>query len=101
MGQPEVIDTTWEKECEDILRPSESPPLPNFQTSGLGLVPKHDGGWQIIISAPYHSINHFINSYDYSLSYCSIDKAYDFLSIILLSKIYLKDAFRLILICGN
>jgi len=54
-----------------------------------------------IISAPNHSINHFINPYDYSPSYYSIDEAYDFFINqlgpgILLSKIYLKDTFRLI-----
>ena len=68
--QPEVIDVTLEKECEvgRILGPFESAPLTNFQTSGLGLVPKHDGGWWIIyhLSAPLnHSINDFINPVDY------------------------------------
>ena len=83
--QPEVIDITLAKEYELrlILGPCENPPLPNFCTSGLGLVSKHDGGWRII----YHlsalsnsSINHFINPDDYSLSYCSIDNAYDFIN---------------------
>ena len=74
--QPEVIDNTLKKECEvgRILGPFESPPLPNFCTSGLGLVPKHDGGWRTIyhLSAPPNStVNNFINPEDYSLSYCS------------------------------
>ena len=74
---PDVIDTTLEKECElgHILGPFESPPLPNFRTSGLGLVPKHDGGWSIIyhLSEPDDfSINRFINPDDCSLSYCTI-----------------------------
>ena len=85
-----------------------NPPLPNFRTSGLGLVPKHDGGWRIIyhLSAPLnHSINDFINPVDYSLSYCSIDDAYDFINKLgpgtLLSRYFtqqnrLKDAFRLL-----
>ena len=103
--QPEVIDTTLAKKCElgRILGPFENPPLPNFCTSGLGLVPKHDGGWRIIyhLSAPPNSsINHFINPDDYSLSYCSIDDAYDFINQLgpgtLFSKVDLKDAFRLI-----
>ena len=41
-------------------------PLPNFWTSGLGLIPKHDGGWQIIyhLSAPFaQSINDFIDAH--------------------------------------
>ena len=103
--QPEVIDDTLKRECElgRILGPFESPPLPNFRTSGLGLVPKHDGGWRTIyhLSAPLNSsVNNFINPDDYSLSYCSIDDAYAFINELgpgtLLSKIDLKDAFRLI-----
>ena len=102
---PEVIDATLEKECQlgRILGPFQNPPLPNFRTSGLGLVPKHDGGWRIIyhLSAPPHiSINDFIDPEDYSLSYCTIDDAYDFINQMgpgtQLSKIDLKDAFRLV-----
>ena len=39
--QPEVIGNALKKECElgRILGPFESPPLPNFRTSGLGLSP--------------------------------------------------------------
>ena len=103
--QPTVIDAALHKECQlgRILGPFRSPPLPNFRTSGLGLVPKHDGGWRVIyhLSAPpYISINHFIDPDDYSLSYCTIDDAYNFINQMgpgtLLSKIDLKDAFRLI-----
>ena len=103
--QPSVIDATLQKECEAgrILGPFPTPPLPNFRTSGLGLVPKHDGGWRIIyhLSAPTtHSINYFIDPLMYSLSYCSIDDAYTIINKLgpgtLLSKIDLKDAFRLI-----
>ena len=103
--QPSVIDATLQKECEAgrILGPFPTPPLPNFRTSGLGLVPKHDGGWRIIyhLSAPTtHNINDFIDPLMYSLSYCSIDDAYTIINKLgpgtLLSKIDLKDAFRLI-----
>ena len=94
--QPKVIDSTLAKECElgRILGPFENPSLPKFLTSELGLVPKHDGGWQIIYhlsASPNSSVNHFINPDDYSLSYCSIDDAYDFINQLgpgtLLSKI--------------
>ena len=74
-----------------------------FHISGLGLVPKHDGGWRIIyhLSAPHgFSINDYIDSSLYLLSYCSIDDAYAIINKLglgaLLSKIDLKDAFRLI-----
>ena len=30
-----------------ILGPFKSSPLPNFHTLVLGLIPKHNGGWQI------------------------------------------------------
>ena len=103
--QPDVIDATLQRECEAgrILGPFISQPLPNFCSSGLGLIPKHDGGWQIIyhLSAPRgSSINDYIDSSLYSLSYCSIDDAYRIINKLgpgaLLSKIDLKDAFRLI-----
>ena len=82
---PTTIDATLEKECQlgRILGPFQYPPLPKFQTSGLGLIPKHDGGWRII----YHlsallciNINDFIDRDVYSLSYCTIDDAYDFIN---------------------
>ena len=103
--QPEAIDATLRDECEAgrILGPFDHPPLPNFRTSGLGLVPKHDGGWRIIyhLSAPFaQSINDFIDPHAYSLSYCTIDDAYKILNQLgpgaLMSKIDLKNAFRLI-----
>ena len=103
--QPEVIDATLKEECEAgrVLGPFDQPPLPNFRTSGLGLVPKHDGGWRIIyhLSAPFaQSINDFIDPELYSLSYCTIDDAYAILNNLgpgaLMSKIDLKNAFRLI-----
>ena len=104
---PTIIDTTLTKECQSgcILGPFHYRPLPNFRTSGLCLVPKHDGGWRIIyhLSAPpYISINEFIDPADYSLSYCTIDDAYNFINQMglgtLLSKIDLKDSFGLILV---
>ena len=103
--QPEVIDTALLKECEAgrILGPFQTPPLPNFRASGLGLVPKHDGGWRVIyhLSAPApHSINDYIDPDSYSLTYCTIDDAYSNINKLgpnaLLSTIDLKDAFRLI-----
>lgn len=54
-------------------------PLPNFHCSGLGVVPKHNGGgWAIY----YLSIPCGLSSTDsidwdtYTLSYCSIDDAF-------------------------
>jgi len=64
LGLPEVIDTELQKECESgrILGPFQTPPLPplhNFRMSGLSLIPKHDGGWQVTVyttSWPLHHI---------------------------------------------
>ena len=71
--QPDVIDTTLQRECEagGILGQFTSQPLPNFCTSGLGQIPKHDKGWRILyhLSAPRgSSINDYIDSSLYSLS---------------------------------
>ena len=97
--QPKVIDTTLTEECKAgrILGPFQHPPLRNFHTSGLGLVPKHDGGWRIIyhLSAPQNfSINDFIDPSLYFLSYCTIDDAYRITNTLgpgaLMSKIDLK-----------
>jgi len=53
--QPEVIDATLKEECEAgcILGPFTHPPLPNFRTSGLGLVPMHDGGGALYTTSPH------------------------------------------------
>ena len=99
------LDASPKEECEAecILGPFTDPPLPNFCTSGLGLVPKHDGGWCIIyhLSAPINdSINDFIDLEHYSLSYCTIDDTYNILNELgsgaLMNKIDLKNAFQLI-----
>ena len=56
LQNPDVIDKSLRKEIEagHILGPFDNPPLPNLQCSGLGVVPKRDGGWRIIyhLSAP-------------------------------------------------
>ena len=86
-----------------MLGPFQTPPLPNFRCSGLGLVPKHDGGWRAIyyLSAPYgSSINDSINPEDYALSYCSVIDAFAIVSALgkgtIMAKIDLKNALRLV-----
>ena len=66
LQHPNVIDESLKKEAEagHVLGPFNDPPLPNLWCSGLGAVPKHDGGWQIIYHLsvlPGLSINDFIN----------------------------------------
>ena len=72
--QTTVIDATFQKECAvgRILGSFQTPPLPNFRTSVLGLVPKHDGGWRIIyhLTDPAgHSINDFIDPFTYIFTF--------------------------------
>ena len=104
-SQPSILDNALVTECSlnRVLGPFDSPPLPNFRCSGLGLVPKQDGGWRTIyhLSAPLgKSINDFINPDTYTLTYCSVDDAFAIVNLLgpgtLLSKIDLKNAFRLI-----
>ena len=104
------MDSALAEECKAgrILGPFDAPALPNFRCSGLGLVPKHDGGCSMIyhISAPHgYSINDHINHDAYSLSYCSVDNVYAIVNLLgtgaLMSKIDLKNAFRLIPIHPN
>ena len=105
LQHPTIIDKSLKKEIEAgrILGPFDDPPLPNLQCSGLGAIPKHDGGRRIIYHLsvpPGLSINDFIDSDSYSLSYCSVDDAYTIINELgtgaLLSKIDLKNAIRLI-----
>ena len=81
--------------------PYTLPPLPNLRCSGLGVVPKKDGGWRVIchLSAPEgRSINKFINPMHYSLHYHTIDSAISILNTLgcncFMGKIDLKNAFR-------
>ena len=102
---PSTLDANIIAECDKgcILGPFETPPLSNFRCSGLGLVPKHDGGWRAIyhLSAPYgSSINDSIDPQVYILTYCSVDDAFATVSALgkdsLMAKIHLQNAFKLI-----
>ena len=109
--QPLILDNALTQECNAgrIHGPFDNPPLPDFCCSGLGFVPKHDGGWRRTIyhlSAPHgNSINDYINPDDCTLSYGSVDDAYAILNLLgtgaLMSKIDLKNAFRLIPVHPN
>ena len=103
--QPSILDITLASECSAgrILGPFPSPPLPYLRCSGLGIIPKHDGGWRTIyhLSAPHGtSINDFIDPEQYSLSYCTVDDAFAIVNSLgkgaLMAKIDLKNAFRII-----
>ena len=80
-----------------ILYPLNSPPLPSFCCSGLGLILEHDGGWRTSSTPFGNSINNFIDLDVYTLTYCTVDDAYAIVNLlhpgILLSKINLKMHF--------
>ena len=102
---PSTLDANIIAECDKgcILGPFETPPLPNFCCSGLGLVPKIDGSWRAIyhLPAPYgSSINDSIDPEAYTLTYCSVDDVFAIASALgkgsLMAKKELQNAFRLI-----
>ena len=69
---PDIIDDALAKEVHEnrIVGPYVAAPLPNLRCSGLGVVPKKDGGWHLIkhLSAPIDSsINDCIDPSTYSL----------------------------------
>ena len=102
---PDIIDNELESECAKghLAGPYSSPPLPNLQCSGVGVVPKKGGSWRMImhLSAPHlNSINDGIDKEPYSLRYSTIDDATRLIAKAgpgcFLSKIDIKGAFRLI-----
>ena len=102
---PHIIDTELAKECAAgrILGPFSSSPLPNLHCSGLGVVPKKNGKWRMImhLSAPIgQSINDHISKEQYSLQYASVDDAIQILTNLgkgaLMAKVDLKSAFRVV-----
>ena len=95
--QPTSNPSSW---TMPLLKSAMLDTFPDVRCSGLGLVPKHDGGWHTIyhLSAPHgSSINDYINPDDYTLSYCSVDDAYAILNLLgtgaLMSKVDLKNVF--------
>ena len=83
--------------------PYDAPPLPSIRCSGLGVVPKKDGGWRTIydLSSPTgSSVNDFIDPARFSLHYCTIDAATAILNTLgpgtLMGKMDLKNTFCLL-----
>ena len=80
LQHPQIIDAELAKECAAgrILGPFHSRPLKNLRCSSIGIVPKKNNKWRMImhLSAPAgNSINDFISKDDFSLHYTSIDDA--------------------------
>lgn len=101
---PSVVDEALQKEIAEhrLAGPYSAPPFNNLHCSGIGVVPKKDGGWRLIyhLSAPSgHSINDFINKDEFSLQYKTVDDAIRMCQTLgpgaLMAKVDLKNAFRL------
>ena len=83
--------------------PFESPPLPNFRTSPIGVVPKKESTkFRMItdLSSPKgFSINDFISDDEASVSFNSFDSAVELVSRLgrgaLMAKLDVKSAFRI------
>ena len=86
-----------------ILGPFNDKPLPNLRCSGMGVVPKKNGGWRVIMhlsAPPGSSVNDHISSEDFTLHYTTIDDAVQLISShapgAMLAKVDLKSAFRMV-----
>ena len=101
----DIITSALAKECSAgrMAGPYSQQPVPNLRCSGLGVVPKKDGGWRVIyhLSAPHgSSINDHINPSRFPLHYRTIDAAISIINRLgpgtLMGKLDLRNAFRLI-----
>ena len=105
---PDAVSAALAEEVSNghTAGPFQTPPIPNLQCSPLGVVPKKDGTWRIImdLSSPHgSSINDYISKEEFSLHYATFDPA---LSLVarngkdaLMAKLDIKHAFRLCLVC--
>ena len=105
LEHPTVINDELMKEMKSqrIAGPFDTPPLPNLQCSGVGVVPKKTGGWRMImhLSAPLdNSINDGISKEEFTLRYSTVDDAVRIIRELgpntLLAKMDIKSAFRTI-----
>ena len=83
--------------------PFPSPPFPNMVISSLGVRPKKNGKFRIImdLSRPFfYSVNDYIDRDCYSMQYCRVDDAVNHLCSVgpgaVMAKLDVKHAFRLI-----
>ena len=104
LRHPDAVSAALAKEVPNghTAGPFQTPPIPNLQCFPLGVVPKKDGTWRIImdLSSPHgSSINDYISKEEFSLHYATFDQA---LSLVarygkdaLMAKLDIKHAFRL------
>ena len=101
---PEAVSAALVKEVSNghTAGPFPTPPIPNLQCCPLGVVPKKDGSWRIImdLSSPHgSSVNDFISKDDFALHHATFDQALTLVARYgtnaLMAKLDIKSAFRL------
>ena len=101
---PQAVSDSLAKEVSrgHTAGPFPVPPIPNLQCSPLGIVPKKDGTWRIImdLSSPHgSSVNDNIPKEDYTLHYATFDQALTLIARhgqnALMAKLDIRHAFRL------
>ena len=102
---PLVLQDKIDKEVEQgrIAGPFKTPPMHNFHISPVGVVPKADGGWRMIMHLSYpplFSVNDNIDPIYTTVTYTSFDKVIQTISQVgsgaVIAKCDIKSAFRLI-----
>ena len=85
-----------------VAGPFKHPPLVNLQCSPIGLVPKKDGSWRMImdLSAPQGSfVNDYIPQEEFSVQYSRFDDVVDMIANLgpgaLMAKLDIQSAVRL------
>ena len=88
-----------------IAGPFLNKPISNLRISPIGIVPKSGGSWRLITHLSYpenNSVNHFIDPYDCSVAYTSLDQVLQEVARLgrgtHLAKMDIKSAFRLMII---
>ena len=103
-NNPQVVHDYLQKEIflNCVTGPFKHPPLVNLQCSPIGLVPKKDGSWRMImdLSAPkVSSVNDYIPQEEFSVQYSKFDDAVDMIANLgpgaLMAALEIKSAFRL------
>lgn len=102
---PSALQEKIQKEIElgRIMGPFKKLPLSNMRISPIGLVPKHDGGWRMIMHLshpPGNSVNDYIDPVMCSVQYTSFDKVVEMVAELgkgaYLGKMDIRSAFRLL-----
>lgn len=103
--QPIVLQEKIDKEVIEgrMAGPFHTPPMHNLHISPVGVVPKADGGWRMIMHLSYPpsiSINHNIDPIHTTVTYTSFDRVIETINLVskeeMISKCDIKSAFRLI-----